>query len=230
MKFGPIWAKRTSRKLAKRYLLVGEGPTDLGAFVDYELLGGAVRIFTLKSLCDQRGLPRAAVELAPRPLKAIRKHRHGYAGKVLAAMTEADIEGFDGLIFVMDRDRDTDRLSELRSGLQAAREAEIPIPTALGLCIETVEAWLLADPAAVAEVLEVPKDQIPPNPEKLDGKESSGQHPKDIIALLIEKSPKEDLDLGQVYGDIAESADLDTVAKACPKGFAAYQKELEGLL
>lgn len=168
--------------------------------------------------------------LETRTLTSIRKHGQGYAGKIRAAMTQADIEAFDGLVFVMDRDCVPERLSELRSGIQAGREAGVPIPTVLGLCVETVEAWLLGDPAAVAEILEIPKDQIPLNPESFAGKENSGQHPKDVMTVLMDQSPKRAPDPTQVYGDIASVADLETVAKACPKGFAPFRKALEELL
>lgn len=217
----------------RRFLLVGEGPSDLGrklwldaSGVETELVGGAIREFVFRSLEQTYGIPREAVELESIPLKHIRKHSGGYAGKVRAAMVQADTEGFDALVFVMDRDRDAGRPRELEKGRDAARLKQVTIPTAIGCCIETVEAWLLADPSAVSEVLGINSSEIPPNPETLDGKEGSGQHPKDVMQRLQHAAPGES-NWDEIYQEIAVKADLDRVARHCPRGFKPFLEELK---
>ncbi len=228
-------------RVAKQlFLLVGEGPSDLGrrqrpehcfddlSEFDEQHIGGAVRELVVRALEEALSIPREAVELQPRLLKQIQKHGGGYKGKVLAAMVTADNESFDGLIFVIDRDRDSERPGELKSGREEARRKEVAIPTALGCCIETIEAWLLADRDAVSEALGVSRNEVARNPENLDGKEGSGRHPKDEMDRLHRLS-SDDLDWVTLYKNIAATADLSELARHCPKGFKPFLDELRGL-
>lgn len=226
----------------KTYLLIGEGYTDIGASIDWETIGpnatmsdlpdfdwsddfhgGALREITLRCF-EMRKIPRQAVEILAIPVSHIRKHGGGYPGKLKASIVLAEERGLDGVIFVLDRDREKNRLVELKAGRE---ELKGTMPSAIGVCIETLEAWLLADHQSVADTLGIETKHVPAKPEGLAGEKGTASHPKDVLEHLIEIAPAGAKD---VYNELARVADLQTIAQKCPKGFGEFQAELDRLL
>lgn len=101
----------------------------------------------------------------------------GYDKKLRFSVGQARSRGHDGLVAVVDRDKDRagHRADELRSTRQADRQQGKCFPTALGVAEPHVDAWLLDDPAAVREGL---------------GLESNTE----IISVHRTKDPKAELD------------------------------------
>lgn len=79
----------------------------------------------------------------------------GYDKKLRFSVGQARSRGLDGLVAVVDRDKDKagHRANELRSTRHADRQQGKCFPTALGVAEPHVDAWLLDDPAAVREGL-----------------------------------------------------------------------------
>ncbi len=143
-----------------------------------------------------------------------------HARKVLMAMRDARSADPDTLVLaVWDRDgrpeplRDRDGIHELlrRHGEQGA---------AVAICVEEVEAWLLADPAAFRRCFETgPKKGLPGNPEaELKAKEK--------LHEILEELEIDRDDFPTKYCDLAKKVDLDTLTRSCPRGFGELRKAL----
>ena len=205
-----------------RLLFFGEGSSDVG----WDEHAGVIQILTRKVLATRLGV---APELNARSerLPHLRKRR-GYAAKAEAAINSAHRLGFDGVSIVVDRDgpANRDRLKLLRKGRDKAA-AEVPIPAAVGVAIETVEAWVLADEPAIGRVLGLPTSPATgPDPETLDGSPESDRHPKKRLAALLAQDT-----IGQKRNQerleaIASETDVGVVERRCEKGFGRYADEV----
>ncbi|MEO7328303.1 MAG: DUF4276 family protein [Minicystis sp.] len=139
--------------------------------------------------------------------------------KVLAAIDRARFHEPDTLIVaVWDRDgkdlptRDRDEI------LDALRERGAT-GVAVGVCIEEIEAWLLADPGAFRRYLGK-------GPAKgLSGSPENESDPKARLNKILEEYPdREHLNL--IYRGLADAVDLEVLARACPQGFGAFRAAL----
>lgn len=195
-------------------LLFGEGAHDLGT----DLQGGAVTVFLERVLERECGFPSAAIEITNRELVSVRKHSGGWAGKVRAAMAESRAEGFSGTAVVTDRDRMLEKLRDLQSGRQLARDAGLVEPCAIGCPVETLESWLMGDATTLAELYGA--HGVPPSPEGLAGAPGSPDHPKVKLGSLMDIS-------ATTYADIARAADLDRLTKTS-KSFGDFRAEVRG--
>jgi hypothetical protein len=101
---------------------------------------------------------------------------------------------------------------------------------AVGLAIETIEAWLLADDNALRQALNNPTIVRQPDPESLDAKgPDNDRHPKHRLRQLIDQSvvglvPA--TDYSTHYARIAELADLNIVSIRCPRGFEPFTRQI----
>jgi hypothetical protein len=142
--------------------------------------------------------------------------------KMKAAIIFAKQKGYKGLVIVQDRDRKTQRqaiapLEEVRDTFSLASAVNI----ALGLAIETFDAWMIADPDAI-EKAGGDKNHHHANPEALDKKEGTGQHPKDIAALIFDSGKR----LDKEYQKIARFIDLGLLKNRCQKGFESFANDV----
>jgi hypothetical protein len=152
------------------------------------------------------------------------KGKKGLAEKVRASIREAVRRGCDGAVVVVDRDgtgSNGAKLARMRQGREEARSAGEGVPTALGVAIETMEAWLLSDERALSEVCgaTVPKQ---PNPEGLAGTKGSPNHPKTRLAGILFAVGE----IGSNKAQVAARADLDVMEKRCPHGFKPFAEEV----
>ena len=141
----------------------------------------------------------------------------GYFKKAIRWMLEAEDQGYDALILVIDEDGRSERVTDIcdaqRSTLGITRRA-------LGVAIRTFDAWMLADEKALTEVLETRVGRQP-NPETLT-------HPKEACAELLEDSGKS-LSQADMYAHVARGADLDIMQERSPKGFAPFAGRVRAL-
>jgi hypothetical protein len=219
-------------------LIVSEGALDVGTSgrraVDYDASDerrGAVSVLVRRLLEQKWGREVADWELE-RAVLPRAHHRSeevsGYPRKVLLAITEAAARKCSSVVIVVDRDR-TDggsRLAELREGRALAEADGKPLAyrTALGVAIEMVEAWLLADEKALNEALGLaPPTPAIADPEQLDGGPRTDTYPKSVFRSLVKRGSA---DSGTPYDDVAARTRLDVIERRCRAGFAPFAQEV----
>jgi len=146
--------------------------------------------------------------------------------KAKRAILDAERRRFQAVVIVVDRDRQPSR--ERLDPLKRARDqmsAEGPAPCAVGLAVETFDAWMIADGKAIEKAGGDPS-RSHPDPEKLSGKEGSGDHPKER-AYEILGPPNV---LGGKYAVVAAAADLQFLEQRCSKGFKPFAADVRRCL
>jgi hypothetical protein len=142
--------------------------------------------------------------------------------KVYHAMRQAHRAGLSGLVVVMDRDDkpDAERIEQLRAGRDAA-EASYPVACAVGTAVETFDAWMIVDGAAIGEA---GGDAARPHPgaEGLTGRDGKHHRAK---ARAIEIFGGEGGLRGK-YAIVADCIDLDELKTRCPRGFQPFADEV----
>ncbi len=193
---------------------------------------GAVTILVRRLLEEKLNRDIAEWEIESKPLPRVNKRSptlSGYEHEVRDAIIEARISKCTAVIVVVDRDGTTPglRLAALSAGrAHAEKEGEaLAAKTALGVAVETVEAWLLADETALNAALDPhPPAATMPSPEQLDGPARSEKHPKTLLHSRMERSRRE---VPWPYDAIAEHVRLDVLAARCPEGFAPFAAEVK---
>ncbi len=202
----------------------GEGKHELGG-----KLGQALSLDSLPAL------PRLVQRLLEDPqevaytcfrfkdVRAVHTRGQKFGKKVIRAIRQARRDGFAALAVVIDRDAkpDSERVQALRQGRDALAGQEYP-PCAVGTPVEAFDAWMITDPKAVRSA-GGDHNQCRADPEKLDGKEGTGRHPKDVAGAIFGGKRG----LASKYAAVAEKADLKLLRKNCPKGFAPFADEVE---
>lgn len=134
------------------------------------------------------------------------------------------------IVAVSDRDgkENSDRIEGLNEGREyVARSRK---PCAVGVAIETIEAWLLADEQALREGLENPAISRQKDPESLTSRdETSANSPKGCLNQLIDESQEgaASSDYPELYAAIARAIDLDVLIKRCPEGFVPFAAQVK---
>jgi len=142
--------------------------------------------------------------------------------KAKAAVLLAKQGGYHAVVIVRDRDRKrtADRLDPIKQKRESVLGSCLPA-CAIGLAVETFDAWMIADGKAVGAA-GGDAARSHPSPESLDQEEGTGGHPKDRAIELFGSSRA----LTAAYADIAAHVDLDLLEKLCPKGFAPFAEEV----
>jgi hypothetical protein len=141
----------------------------------------------------------------------------GHFKLALKAMWYATKNAFDAVVLVTDADGDYERIRQFD---QAQESTRFGIPRAFGIPVEAFDAWILADQQALSNVVgkTVP---MQPDPESM-------RRPKEACRALME-------DYGwrgsqaQFYAAVCAIADLDVIARRCPKGFGPFLDRLRML-
>ena len=134
---------------------------------------------------------------------------------------EARRRGCDGVVVLRDGDRRAEpRLAELRTSLVGSG-----LPHAVGVAIETLEAWLLSDPRALEHALGGPVD-VPSDPEMLWGTRtgSTSNHPKAVWKRLCTGHRRDQG--GATKVEVARRTSIATLRARCPAGFAPFDDAL----
>lgn len=216
-------------------LFIGEGRHDIGdpSPNPYEPRPAQGTIPTLAR--------RICAEIAPESIalawSEIRRfnpsaQKSGYPAKVAAAGLLA-VRKFDcaATVVVADRDRDTSRQSELEEGINRARQLFPQLSAVWGLAIESVEAWTLGVPDKIAEELGVDVKLVQQylrgvDVESLSERSSKPDHrPKQLLEQIAQSKHRQDCT--EFRQAIAERTDINSLMRACPKGFAPFADQLQ---
>ncbi len=177
-----------------RWLIVGEGPSDIGAadrtgFIECLLrqladddCGCLARALGrndwdpvhLPDLVPRTGAQLASLVRLPAPAPS------GMARMSARALLAADMLQCDVVVVLVDNDREPNRRAELTDGLD-----ETDLPAACGVAKEMLEAWLLADPLAFTEPPDVDR-----RPEDLWGQrdDPDSRYPKCVFRRALAQS------------------------------------------
>lgn len=126
--------------------------------------------------------------------------------------------GSEVIVVVADNDRNplNKRLNSLRSKIE-----EISIPVAVGIAVETIEAWLLTDELALKSTLEGTQITRLPLPSKI-------KYPKEKFLRLFKERAGRPVSLDD-YSQIAVKADKRVLDRRC-KSFKRFHNELKTCL
>jgi hypothetical protein len=207
-----------------KVLVLGDGPNELGDIRDVTLPSGGLPPLPRLLHRVLGESPSLSFEVS---LFGPVGHIHGkgpkYAKKVKLSIIRARQKNFDGLVILIDRDRrpDSETLCALERGRDEMMVATYP-SCAVGVAVETFDAWMIVDGRAIAQAGGTAA-RAHGDPEKLDGKEGSGRHPKDLAGEILggEKG------LGARYATVAQHVRLDLLKERCPKGFGRFAEDIQ---
>ncbi len=213
-----------------KVLFVGEGPHDIGhdtSTPGARPLPGVVQTLA-RRVCPQLAEDSPSMQWKDIPRFHPDRTRRGFGAKMKAAALRATHTlGCDGLVCVVDRDRDDRRAHDLRI---AAESLATPIPVAWGVAVESIEAWTLGVPDAMAEVLAVDVRRVrallpPKHIEALVESSGHAEHrPKEALTRIAALGHRESDREFRV--DVAQRTDPSKLAEACPEGFAPFADRL----
>lgn len=137
-----------------RVLFVGEGPHDIGRRdlfnPDESQRPGVVQVLARK-VCSHLADDSPALRWSELARFHPDAKKRGFGAKMKAAALIAERRfGCVGIVCVTDRDRDDDRVRQIAEGADALRGTT---RVASGIAVESVEAWTLGAPEAIAEEL-----------------------------------------------------------------------------
>ncbi len=189
-----------------RVLIVGEGPNDeavLRTLVS-RVLGEKVEV-TFRKVSES--------------VQTTRLKGEGSEKRAVAWIREAQRANFSALVLVIDNDNQNDRVTQLD---RAQTSGVASTPRALGVAVESIEAWILADDQAFSQAAEVKPENFPVSPEKL----SKAKLKPLVDHLLTQSKSSRSSDF---YSDVVQMMRTDIVAKKCPLGFAPFYARLNEL-
>lgn len=224
-----------------RIMVFGDGPNELGKpelwgqWLPAGDLGALPQIVDhlLKNPKDveysaekfKKNIPHTAIKIddIPKDANISTRIKHKSARKVQNAILLAKANGCQAIIILIDRDTkpDSERIALLKEGRDTlATYVGYPV-CAVGCAVETFDAWMIADGKAIG-LAGGDASRSHREPEKMDGKEDTGRHPKDrageVFGGKTGLSPK--------YAAVALHVDLELLEKACPKGFKPFAEEV----
>ncbi len=139
----------------------------------------------------------------------------GYFKKAVRCLLYADERGYDALVLLIDQDDQPERRRQLSNAQDQLRLSTIP--RAMGVAVLTFDAWMLADEQALTTVLACP-GQRQPDPERI-------RDPKGTCIALRDDSGS-DLNLADLYTELAKVMDLHLLAGRCPLGFEPFAQRV----
>jgi len=167
------------------------------------------------------------------PILDNRQARRGLGAKVERAIVlSAEKYELAGTVCVMDQDRDENRLATMEQGqergLRAVRQSHAAV---CGVAVESIEAWTLGAPEAIADVLDVKTEDVQSHYRLRDVEsfhQRSGKpvhRPKDILSGILDL--KHETDSTAIRTDIAGRTNIETLARNCPIGFKPFSDKLK---
>ena len=199
--------------MKRSVLIVAEG--------EHELSGGtadAALPILVKRLLGE------GVDLRPtsKRIRELSGHMHSGRGnplgrKFIGIMREAERQGYDGVVIVIDQDDDPSRH---QSATFAQETTFTRLPRAIGIAVKSFDAWFLADHSALSQVLGT-TIQMQSDPERHSDPKTACQNLTSLAA--------KDLRLRDLYSFVAAVADLNLIQKRCPAGFAVFSDRVAAL-
>jgi len=143
---------------------------------------------------------------------------HGKGGgcfkRALRWLLEAEKRGLDALVLLIDQDGQNDRSEQIRDAQDSSLSQ---LPRAMGVAVRTFDAWMLADEAALADVLGCPVARQA-EPETI-------RDPKQVCAGLLMNS-RNQMAQSQMYARIAQRFDIAVLGSRCPSGFRPFAERV----
>lgn len=208
--------------------VVAEGEYEIGGLLGRrgEDSVAAVWLRRLLRLDRTEALDLSATKISGGELS--RQHRaRGEAATAEAAFKLACGSGADGLVLFRDADNtDDERRDELAAGFaMAAAASPRAMPAVLGLQVNMLEAWLLADAGAFERAFGRARPALPRSPEELWGKRQDPQsnHPHQLYPRVLRSIGVDPTRAAAVR--LAEHIDLDVLARECPRGFGTFRND-----
>jgi hypothetical protein len=167
------------------------------------------------------GILALRLETETRRWARLHGNGRGYAKKFQFAAREARDLGVQGLVAVVDADREGPgrRLKELKAGREADRQ-KLSFPAALGEANPHLEAWLLDDPTAVREELRLPATHDIPSVRKVTS-------PKETIDSLMETAGFRQRERLGALAAIAVRVDPNRCQHGKETGYDAFLKDVK---
>ena len=199
-----------------KILIVSEGKHELGE----EGRQGALQILVHRLLGREQDIEFETDRVSNQKVHAFHGRKRGYFKRAIRWLLEARKRRVNGLVFLIDQDRDTERHEQLQRA-QEWREPGDGFPRAMGVAVLRFDAWMLADETALNKVLQL-QVQTQKDPEVI-------RDPKDACASLLEQSA---LDLTQtaMYAELANQLDILVLESRCPAGFAPFSRRVRSIL
>ena len=200
--------------------IYGEGKTDVGNDPTPRRATEGVVPILVRTLC---GKPDQM--LVKRYGKLFMMQKGTLPQKVRFAKRQARLNRSDGAVFVADSEGVLKQgIADLTKG-RNMEQAEFPM--AIGVAHPCIEAWLLADAAAIRRGLDLAGNpQVPDRPEQLPAPRLDKQrNPKTELARAA-GSAKKELAVKQKDRIAAKMNDMELVRRRCPQGFAPFADEV----
>jgi hypothetical protein len=162
---------------------------------------------------DEAAIPVLLRRCRPGVKVVTRKCRGTVKGKVAGLVAELCSRPIERILVVCDADgqEPKDVLEGIRkTGIEKNRLPVIPL-----VVVQMLEAWLLADPDALAQVIGVRKDFANPERER---------NPKTALERLLRPTTRY---TPAIAGRIAHLVDLRVLSKRCPR-FEIFRKAVVG--
>ncbi len=158
--------------------------------------------------------------------------RRGYPSKVAAAVLLSSRRlGCLATVVVTDRDGNDTRDAELEKAIHSVNDLFPSHLIVWGLAVESIEAWTLGAPEAIAEELgvagDVVRQQYPRGVEIEAMSERSGKldhRPKALLERIAQLRHRSDCT--EFREAVADKTDIVALAQACPKGFKPFVEKL----
>jgi hypothetical protein len=224
-----------------RVLVIGEGPHDVGLRDHWcerrktrVELPGWLHVFLGRlakpdETIDITALRNRDIVLTPKLSREYRPLPEKHGAKALMARYKAKVEHFDLVVFMADTDSKDDRNWDkhhacIIEGFSKISDGPIGV-VCLPKC--SSESWLLSDVAAWAALGLTDMSKLPEHPETCWGErdDPKGGHPHRLFARICGLANLTDSRETRV--DVAEKSTMTTMARQCPKSFAAFWRELD---
>ncbi|MCI0377260.1 MAG: DUF4276 family protein [Gemmataceae bacterium] len=215
-----------------KVLFVGEGKTDVGAeFAPIPRPARGVIPHLSQRVCPTIDAASIAYFWREIPVINDKKRARGLAAKVSSAIALALRHQCVGTICVVDRDRDTTRLNQMEEGGNSGKNAVgQDHQVVCGVAVESIEAWTLGAPTAIARVLKVDLAKVQSLYKASEAErfyERSGKEekkPKKLLNTVTAIAHREDsLEFKE---EVAQCTDLEELKRHCPTGFRPFAEKL----
>lgn len=141
-----------------------------------------------------------------------RKTGYGFISELPTFAATLSAAGCDMLVAVVDSDapKATERLNRLREAKAKCEERAISLCIAEGVAIRAIEAWLLADDAALYSIFGGERARwVSPHPENLEAPKAT------LNTLVRQQSGGSEVSFASYAGDIAALLNLDLLRRRC---------------
>jgi hypothetical protein len=212
-----------------KVLFVGEGPHDVGPpdFAPGVRAATGVMPTLAQRVCPAIGGDSVSIFWREIPVLPAKPKLKGWAAKVRSSIVLAVKNQCDGIVCVADQDRDADRLTSMNNGASAAGSDQKIV---CGVAIESVEAWVLGAPTAIASVLDVAIGDVQKHYRLKDvedfyqNSDKPEKRPKDLLDRIA--GVKNRTAGTSFREEVAQRADVSELERNCPQGFKPFAGKL----